>query len=448
MKTKLINLGERLRSTYWFLPALMVGLAVGFSFVTIALDQFVQEKRPDLLIWVYAGGPQGVDSLLSTIASSMIAIAGVTFSITIVALSLASSQFGPRLLSNFMRDRGNQIVLGTFIATFIYSLLVLRVLRGDEGNVFVPHISATFAVLLAITNLGVLIYFIHHVSASIQAENIIASVGRDLDEAITRLFPKKRGYGILELEHELRHGDDIPEDFDQEARPIAATQSGYLQAIDYDGLMRIATEKDLLFHLKYRPGDFIVRGSDLVMVWPGKDLDEQLSEKINDAFILGTQRLRMQDVEFTVNQLVEIAVRALSPGINDPFTAIACIDQLGASLVNLAERSIPSAYHYDADNKLCLVTDAVTFGGITDAAFNQIRQYGRSSVAVTIRLLETIAILAAHTSNRERHAALLHQAEMIKRGADEALPEESDRKDVKKRYELVASLLEQQVLGL
>lgn len=270
---------------------------------------------------------------------------------------------------------------------------------------------------------------------------MIAEVGHDLDETIDRLFPKKIGRGAPE--HKRRMEEDIPADFERDACPIRASGSGYIQAVNDDELMKIATENNLTVRLNYRPGNFVVQGSNFVMVWPSERVNKKLTQKINDAFILGNQRTSTQDVEFSVNQLVEIAVRALSPGINDPFTAIRCIDQLSVALCHLLERDIPSLYCYDRDNKLRVIADPVTFAGMTDAAFNQIRQYGQSSVAVTIRLLEVIAVIAAHTHNNNNRAALLRQANMIERGSHEGVSEELDRKDVEERYQAAVKALEQ-----
>lgn len=442
MNIKLLNFWERLRTTYWFLPILMVALSFVFAAATIALDRNIPSQSAALLAWIYAPGPDGTRIILSTIAGSMITIAGVSFSIIIVALTLASSQFGPRLLANFMRDRGNQIVLGTFLATFMYCLLVLRAVGSTQNGAFVPHISATLALFLAIASIGVLIYFIHHAAVSIQADNIIAAVGRELDAAITRIFPEKeRG---RQLEQELRHEHDIPAKFDEEAHTVPAQQTGYLQTTDYDRLMKLATENDLLLRLQRRPGDFVASGSDLALLWPADNANEKSIVAINDAHAMGVQRQRIQDVELAIDQLVEIAVRALSPGINDPFTAVACVERLGASFVRLVERSIPSGYLYDDAGRLRLITNAVTFAGLTHSAFSQIRQYSRSSVVVTIRLLETIAEIAAHTENRRYRAVLLRQAVMIKRGSEKTLVEESDRQDVSNRYELVRGAIEKQ----
>jgi len=344
--------------------------------------------------WIYTGGPDGVRALLSAVTGSMITVAGTTFSITIVALQLASSQFGPRLLRNFMQDTGNQVVLGTFIATFLYCLLVLRTIRGDDYYVFVPQISVTVGILLAIISIGVLIYFINHASTLIQASHIIGKVSADLYGAINRLFPKKLGYGKSEQERQV---GEIPANFDAQAHSIKASDSGYFQEVDNKRLLKIAQSKNLLLRLNHHPGKFIVQGCELVLIWPGERVTKKLTQQINDAFILGRERTEQQDVEFLINQLVEIACRAISPGVNDPFTAIRCIDQLSVGLSHLAEREFPSPYRYDDDHNLRVIVQPLTFAGLADAAFNQIRQYGSTDVAVIIRLLEAIAAIAEHT---------------------------------------------------
>jgi len=379
--------------------------------------------------------------MLSAIASSMITVAGTAFSITLVALSLASSQFGPRMLRNFMQDTGNQVVLGTFIATFIYCLLVLRTIRGEDYDVFVPQISVTVGLMLAMASIGVLIYFIHHASISIQSWHIIGEVSKDLNHAIDHLFPQK--IGQAKPENKQRWVEEIPVNFDKEATPLRATQSGYIQAIDDEDLMKIAKSKDLLLRLKHRPGKYVVQGCKLMMVWPGERVNDKLTKQINDAFILGRERTEQQDVEFCIHQLVEVALRAISPGINDPFTAIRCIDELSAALCRLAERDFPSPYRYDSDRHLRVIADPVTFAGLTDDAFNQIRQYSKPDVAVIIRLLEAIALIASRTENKKDRAALLRHAQMIQRSSQENISEELDRKDVEERYLTVVRALEQ-----
>ncbi len=412
----------------------MAGAAIALAFATVALDEALSNQWLQARGWVYTGGAEGASLVLGTIAGSMITIAGVVFSMTLVALSLASSQLGPRLLRNFMRDTANQMVLGTFIATFLYCLLVLRTIRRVDEIAFVPHLSVTIGVLFALASIGVLIYFIHHVSVSIQADEVVARVGNELIQVIDGLFPQQFGRGEPLPEAEACDAR-LPEAFEREARPVGATGDGYLQRIDADTLMSLAEQEDVLFRVERRPGHYVVMGSPLATVWPGDRVTEKLAARVNSAFVVGSQRTPVQDVEFAVLQLVEIAVRALSPGINDPFTAVACVDRLGSALCRLAEREMPSPYRFDGQGRLRMVAPAVTFPGIVDAAFDQIRQSARSSAAVTIRLLETIAVIAAAAQRPEDRAALRRHAEMIARGAREELPEGEDRRAVEARYE-------------
>ena len=322
MRIKILNFWYHLHESFWFVPALMTGAAIFLSLIIPEIDKYLLDRDDTQQWWIYSGGPDGARTVLSVIAASMISVAGVVFSITIVVLSLASSQFGPRLIRNFMNVRANQMVLGTFVATFTYSILVLRTVNASVEVRFVPGISVTIAIVMSLFGLGVLIYFIHTVSESIQAQNIIVRVRRDLEKAVDRIFPEKLGQGEDLSHRPIKRDYDIPTACDREVCQVTAECSGYLQAVDNDALLRVAAEEDLLIHLGYRPGNFITRGNTLVTVWPGDKVDEKLSKKINAIIIVGPERTLEQDVEFAISQLVEIAVRALSPGINDPITAI------------------------------------------------------------------------------------------------------------------------------
>jgi uncharacterized membrane protein len=369
----------------------------------------------------------------------MITIAGVVFSMTLVALSLASSQLGPRMLPNFMRDTTTQVVLGTFVATFLYCLVVLRTVRRPEEFVFVPHLSVSLGVLFAVVSLGVLIYFIHHVSVSLQANEIVARVGAELIEGVDRLFPEQIGRGAPRIPAEPPDAGFL-DAFDREARPVVADGDGYLQLIDAEVLLELATEEDVVLRLERRPGDYVVADRPLLRVWPGDRVSDQLTARVRSAFTLGRQRTPRQDFESAVSQLVEIAVRALSPGINDPFTAIACVDRLGSVLSRVAQREMPSPYRHDGQDQLRVIVPAFTFPAILDVAFDQIRQYGRSSAAVTLRLLETIAVVAGFAQRPEDVAALQRQAGMVARGARGGLAEKEDRRVVEERYQALASV--------
>ncbi len=458
MRLWLASKWENIQTSFWFVPTVMVFAAIVLSLVTINLDKraiandkaatssdtAAADKHSTLgsLGWTFARGPEGSRALLSTVAGSMMTIASVTFSITIVALQLASAQFGPRLLRNFMRDRGNQLAIGTFIATFTYCLLILRTVNGTEGEVFVPHISVTVGLGLALISLGILIYFIHHSAESIQAENVIRGVARDLHRSIDRLYPESLGQEPLAV---VEGGPvvHLPDGFDRDARAVSAPESDYLQAIDVERLLKLAKDRDLVIALDQRPGKFFFKGNTLARVWPGNQVDEALGDEIQGAFYFGHRRTLTQDIEFAIDQLVEVAVRALSPGINDPFTAINCVDRLGAALCTLAEKFIPSPFRYDETGKLRIVTDASTVAGIIDAAFNQIRQAARKDEAVTIRLLETIAAVGQDTDDPQFRDPLRRHAEKIYRGSQEGLEDAADRKDAAERYHEVIAILNQ-----
>ena len=435
MGTKLFRLLEGLRANYWFLPSVLAAAAVLLAFASLALDRLIGPEWFRQFSWFHIGQPEGTRDLLSTVAGSMITVTGVVYSITIVALSLASQQFGPRLLYNFMRDRGNQLVLGTFLATYLYCLLIIRSISSGEQD-FAPHLSEIVGLLLAIVSLGVLIYFIHHVAESIQANNIITRVSSELEKLIDRLFPEQPP----EHAHD-RPLEKLPPSFARKAVPVRSTRQGYLQAIDIPGLVALASREDLLLRLLVRPGEFLVHEAPLALLYPWqRDGEEELADRINSHFIIGSRRTQDQDVKLLLNELVEMAVRALSPGINDPFTAISCSDHLGAALALLAGRPLHFPFHHDRKKRLRVITKPPTYADLVGASFDQIRQFCRNNPQVTNSLLTAIARSLEFTQRQEQRRALLQQAEMIRRGSREGLPEEADRQAVEERYQAILAL--------
>jgi len=433
--TRLRALWERVRGTYWAVPSAMAAASVVFSIVMIEVDRALTAQ----LSWVYTGGPEGARVVLSTIAASMITVAGVTFSITIVALTLASQQFGPRLLRNFLRDLGNQITLGTFVATFIYCLLVLRTVRGTDDEQFVPHLAVTVGVVLAMLSLSVLIFFIHHVATSIQASRVIANVAADLEGAIDRLFPEQMGRGPGPDPSE--RAACVPSPTFEGAHAIVAVGGGYVQAVDSARLLKLAKENNLVLRLDSRPGTFVRSGTSLVSVAPPFTPADDVEESVRATFIIGAERTGTQDLGFFVNQLVELAVRALSPGINDPATARTCIDRLEQALGNLAGRSMPSASRHDDDGTLRVVASAVTFVGMLDLAFTEIARYGRSSVSVSCRLLEALRDLAPCVTDEEDRLALVRQAIFVGDRSADSFDNEIDRAELAGCYRAALSAL-------
>lgn len=339
-----------------------------------------------------------------------------------------------------------QVTLGVFLSTGLYCLLVLRIVEHDEGGAAAPHFSVLLAVMLSVLSLAMLIGFIHHVAMLIQAPNVVAAVAGDLEDAITRIFPEELG----DAEGDDHRNDDSGREhatrLGKNDLTVRSTRDGYIQAIDENGLIQLAHEHDLLLRLYSRPGNFIATGSPLADVWtcskPSADESnaDDLTMKLNEAVILGRRRTPRQDVECAIEELVEIAVRALSPGINDPFTAINCIDRLGATLGRLSERKLPTAYRCDDEGSLRLIVRTVSFANAVDAAFNQIRQHGRDSVAVTIRLLEALASIAEHVQRDEDREAVKLHAEMVARHV-ESFTEDHDKEEVLERLHRVHSLL-------
>ena len=397
MKARVI--WERLRSSYWFLPTVMSIAAIGLSFGCLALDGHLRYKVLQEQGWVYGGGPQGARAVLATLAGSIITVAGTTFSVTIAVLSMASTQFGPRLVRNFMRDRANQVVLGIFMATFLYSLLVLRAVRGTDDDRYVPHLSVTVGVGLAIVSLGALIFFIHHVAESIQISNMIATVGGELDDAICRLFPTTREEAGQEQRRPRDH-----------SAPVLAKSTGYLQDVDLDTLLQIGGRLQGVLYLKTRPGDYVIAGMPLLEAETASDLTEQDEAAIRASFTVGLQRTPDQDAEFAFLQLAELAVRALSPGINDPYTATMCVDRIAGALCLLADRSLPSAYRLDQEKELRVVAQPYSYRQLVEASFSQIRQYGKSQPMVVKHLRTQIGIVLLRARDAAFRMAL--EAEM------------------------------------
>ncbi|HEY0017150.1 MAG TPA: DUF2254 domain-containing protein [Longimicrobium sp.] len=431
MKIKLRHALASLRSTYWFIPALMAGAAGILGLVSVQVDRYLAHRYVDELSWVYSGGAEGARAVLGVVAGSVMSTAGVTFSITIAALSLASTQLGPRLLHTFMRDVANQVVLGTFIATFVFCLLVLRTIQGeDDGGRFVPALSVTAGVGLGLASLGVLIFFIHHVAVSIQAPNVVAGVGRELARQVERAFPTP------ERVEASPPAATLPPDFDARAALVGSAKDGYVQVLDEDALVKIAARTGTTLVVELRPGQFAAEGAALVRAWPPEAMSPDLARDIRRRFVVGTQRTAEQDVEFAVDQLAEVAVRALSPAINDPFTAIACLDWLGAGLCRAARgRTARTQLADEGGTVRVIYRNGYTFAGLIDAAFNQIRQFGARSPAVMLRMLETLeAVVRCTGGDRDEIQTLLQHARMVHRAALEATPEPRDRADLDRRF--------------
>ena len=413
---------NHIRSTFWFVPGLIilgaVALAIGLIEASALVDQKMLARWPLL----FGAGAAGSRGLLATIASSMITVAGVVFSITTVALSLASSQYTSRVLRNFMRDRINQTVLGVFVGIFAYCLVVLRTIRGGDEGTFVPSLAMLFALFLGFVGIAFLVYFIHHIATSIQASQILAAVSEETLTAVEHLFPE----GV---------GQDDYDDAQFELNPgktwyaVSAPQTGYIQGIDTEELLAFAEEHGMVIRMERAIGEFLIEGTPLVSALGTNPLDEKDVRRLASACTVGPQRSLDQDAAFGIRQLVDVAMKALSPGINDTTTAVMCVDYLTAILVRLADRQIESRYR-TKDGKLRLLTRGPTFSSLVDESYDQIRQNAGGNVAVLSRLLWSLETLADRTSMATRRRVLLDQARAVEELGHRSIPAPSDRQHI------------------
>lgn len=429
---------DKVRTSYWFLPTLLSLVAAAASTLLLELDYAVADTIDVDVWWLYGGDADSARALMATIVGSMITVVSIVFSITIVTLTLASGQFGSRLLRMFMRDRGNQLVLAVFIATFVYSLLVMRSIRSAEDAPFVPYVSVTVAVVLVLISVGLLIYFIHHVSTSIQADEVIDALSAEANGSIQRLFPEELGEGPDAPAGEAATQARLDA---AEAFAICADHEGYLQTVDADRLMKLTRAHDLQLKLPLRPGAFVTESTPVVLAWPRDCVNGDVEKALVQSVVLGSHRTLTQDAEQGILQLAEIGVRALSPGINDPFTALSCLDRLEALLGRLAGKRFPSPYRYDDAGHLRVVADIPSFGGLVDAALALIRENAGSSPRVLLRMLDLVDSVARKARTAEQRAVLREQARLIRERGLQQFGEGQDLSDLEERYRrTVASL--------
>jgi len=403
--TRLLALWRALRASLWFVPGnlvlLGVALAIGLVEADVRIDDGAFARWPRL----FGTGASGARSLLVAVASSMITVAGVAFSITLVALSLASSQYTSRVLRNFMSDKTNQTVLGVFVGIFAYCLVVLRTIRDGSGTEFVPSLAVLGGVVLAFVGIGFFVYFIHHIAMAIQASHILARIGAETVRSVDALFPE----GV---------GSDAQSEAVPEARvqptvetwlPVYSARTGYIQGFDAEALFKVARKTGSIIRMERKIGDFAIEGQPLVSIGGNQRPDAGSCDLLRAAFLINHQRTTDQDAAFGVRQIVDVALKALSPGVNDTTTAIMAIDYLTAILVRLSRRTIESPWRYD-EGELRVITLGSTYADLVSGAFDQIRQNSGGNVAVLARLLDALQTLAGEVRTESRRGVLRAQA--------------------------------------
>ncbi|MBK8752650.1 MAG: DUF2254 domain-containing protein [Candidatus Competibacteraceae bacterium] len=438
MITKLRHGWQEMQSSFWFLPAVMVLDAVVLATLLIILDASVDLQVVERWPLLFGAGAAGARGLLTAVASSMVTVAGVVFSITIVALSLTSSQYTSRVLRNFMRDRVNQVVLGIFVGIFAYCLVVLRTIRGGDEGAFIPPLAVLTGLILAFVGIAVLIYFIHHISKSIQASFIIATAAQETLAAVDQLFSQELG----ESAEEDTDGYLVKSFAEQAWSAVPSRKTGYIESIDSDALLNLARKYQTIVRMEHGIGEFVVEGTPLISVAKRGGLDDATTDELNGVYVIGRQRVVEQDAAFGIRQIVDIAMKALSPGVNDTTTAVICVDYLTAILARLATRRITASHWMDDQRELRVMARGPSFESLLNEAFDQIRQNAESNVAILLRMLGSLQTIAVLTSSPNRRWLLQQKVEEIAEAAERTIVSPHDRVRFERRLARVREALE------
>ncbi|MFD2786772.1 DUF2254 domain-containing protein [Hymenobacter rubripertinctus] len=437
---RLRQIWSNINSSLWFVPALMVVAAMLAAYFLVLLDVSVGNEWTQDYSLLFGAGADGARGMLTAIAGSMITVAGLIFSLTLATLATVSSQYTSRLLRNFMRDRANQVVMGFFVSIFVYCLIILRTIRGGDEGRFIPSLAVAFGLLLALVSIGVLIFFIHHIATSIQAANIIARIANETYESMEKLFPERLGEqaGAAATAHwqATQHT----------WAPIPARRSGYVQNINNEALLDFARETDSIVRMERGIGSFVARGAPLVSVarYNGEPLTgepAEIRDRLNDTYSLGDQRTLDQDLGFGFRQLVDIALKALSPGINDTTTAVMCVDQLGALLSQLVGRQFDEPLRMD-EGRVRVAAISTSFATYLTLALDQIRVSGAGNVAVLLRLLTAIETTARRVTDRADRALLHQHTELVREQANRTLETDYEKQRILERCLVLREMME------
>jgi uncharacterized membrane protein len=397
---------EALRERLWVIPAIAAFVAAVLAWAFVRIDHALGTGTPDGFF--FGGGPESARLMLSTIAAAMLTFTGLVFTVTMLVLQLASSQFSPRITRTFLRDRSNQLVLGIFVATFVYALLVLRDVRSVDGESFVPSIAVWFAFAFLLASVAAFVFYIDHMAHAMRVTTIIGSVAAETRAAIDRCYP------------DPATGDDPAS---LHLPPRAATIStrgapGVLQGVDVDGLATIARDSGSAIELVHGIGDPIPGGAPIAIIHGGTGI---IADGVLDALAIGRERTMHQDAAFGFRQLVDVAVRALSPGTNDPTTASQVIEQLHDLLRRLASRRLGGTRRSDDDGTLRVVIPGSDWADFVDLACAEIAAYGAGSIQVNRALYRMLDDLDTVVSD-ERRPAIRRQRERLPPIPDSAAP--------------------------
>jgi uncharacterized membrane protein len=418
MSTGLAAWRETVVTRLWPVPAIAVVAALLLGLAVSTLDARVDDHLSDqATTWLFGGDADAARSLLAAIASSLITVTALTFSLTVVTLQLASSQFSPRLLRTFSRDSVVQYTLALLLATFTYALTVLRSVRGaDGGGELVPRIGVTLAFLLAVASVVALVFFLGHLTKQIRVETMLQQVRTDALTTIRSVLPQ-RGDGSA-------RGQSLPSPQLDGAFDIAASAAGFLTRIDYDRILEVAVEEDVVVRLDEHVGAFVVEGSPLGVGWPasglvpGSEAERRISAAVVAFVHTGVERTSTHDTGFGLRQLVDVANKALSPGINDPTTAVHALGHISALLCELADRDLRPVLRHDDDGRVRVAVRVPGLSDYIDLGVSQPRRYGAADLQVLERIAQVLLELSRRVSPQER-PVLSEQLRRLRSTADE-----------------------------
>ncbi|MCJ7558303.1 MAG: DUF2254 domain-containing protein [Gammaproteobacteria bacterium] len=435
---KLRQLWNNLQSSFWFTPSLIVVGSIVFAEALIEVDSAGSNRWLSQWPRLFGAGAEGARQILSTLAGSMMSVMGITFSMTLLALALVSGQYTSRILRNSMRSSVTQVTLGIFAGIFVYCLIVLRTIRNGEAE-FVPSLALFFAFIMALGSVGVLIFFIHHIASSIQASSIIASVYHETIAAIDRFFPENTGHAPKKAEDRTVE-QDRPSLDERTWYAVPAAESGYIQSVDHGALLGLARDRKTIVRMERGIGAFVVQNTPLGSLALTYPPDQEMIAALNGAYSISRYRTVEQDPAFGIRQIVDMALKALSPGVNDISTAVMGVDYLTAILARLTCRQFPPSHRYDEET-LRLISIVPTFEVLLGEALDQIRRSAEGNVSIMARMLGAIDTLASLTVNPSHRRALDEQVQWIAELADRTIASTHDRAGIEKRLQQVREAL-------
>lgn len=438
MLAKIKQLQDDIFTQFWVVPLLLALTGLALSLILLSLDHiFISD-----MILIKFGNlfdATNARTLLSVVAAAVITITSVTFSLTILTLSIASNQLGPRLLPNFIRQKTAQFVLGFFIGTFIYALVVMQAIPSPDLANATPHLAILVGLALGISCFFLLIYFINYVCQIIQLDNVLSfltmniynSIDTTLQNSNQSSSKKQARNSLLIKEQILKKSHKTVLSFDD---------TGYIQTIDYKKLLDIATDNGIIISIHMDCGKFTYNKLPIMIVYSNKALDDNIANSCLSTIERGKRRSNVQDIEFAFEQLSEIAIRAMSPGINSPHTAIHCLNHIAEGLQVLSTKQMLDNTLFDDKDKLRVIRKVVTFEDVVSIALDRLRQDAVKDLSISIKLLTIINDLLSTTKPKLLHATLCKQAKMIYDALKKSNVHPFDHEDVVQSYrEIVAT---------